>query len=158
MAFAPLGLIGPESTDHVAQDFATSIDPPLGVVDHPDSDDSNSPRAMAQNIRPLGIITADSDYPIAQRPKIDWTVLPLGPPLGLIGLDSDGGDNPYNGIRQRGPSPFAPTVLLEDNPNADASDMEKRDLQQEAAMEGLTPQELHLSSFIALNEGSPHGH
>ena len=71
MAFAPLGLIGPESTDNVVQDIATSIDPPLGAVDHPDSDDSNSPRSMAQNIRPLGIITVDCNYPIAQRPEID---------------------------------------------------------------------------------------
>ena len=157
MAFAPLGLIGPDSTDNVVQGFATSIGPPLGVVDHPHSDDSNSPRSMAQNIRPLGIITVDSDCPIAQRPEIDWTMLPLSLPLRLIGLDGDGGDNPYNGIRQRDSSPFAPTTLLEDSPNADVSDLEQPNPQQEAAMEGMAPQEPHLSSFTALNEGSPHG-
>ena len=71
MTFAPLGLIGPDSTDNVAQDFATSIGPPVSVVDHPDSDDSNSPISMGQNIRPLGIITVDGDCPMSQRPKID---------------------------------------------------------------------------------------
>ena len=123
MAFEPPGLIGLDSTDDMAEESTTSTGPPLGVVGL-GSNDSNSPRSMAQSIRHLDPVAVDSECPTAQRPEIDWTMFSVGPPLGLIGLDGDSGDNPYNGIRQRNSSLFAPTTLLEDKPNANVSNLE----------------------------------
>ena len=49
----------------------------------------------------------------------------VGPPLGLIGLDGDSGDNPYNEIGQRDSSLFVPTTLVGDKPNTNVSNLEQ---------------------------------